>query len=234
MRGNKEIAEILKRDYDINNLTPFEDISYEIEQYTDDVSRVKIQSNSGEHFCCPVYAIFDGYHMSWYGDYGFWGFTCTWKTNIMNLAYNSPYYQLEKLESCEKTEFCSEHCKEEFLRIIRENDWYKCSLTEEQRESFDDFIKDDYSDYVDCDSCLSEIDDMCENLKVLKKSTCTEADWYSALNHTDLKEYDTYDIFGREEYELYNIGRKVPVRFFIILYMLSVVANLEKGGAINE
>lgn len=230
MKGNKEIAQILKLDYGINDLTPFEDISYEIEHYTDELSRVKIQSNSGECFCCPVYAMFDGYYMSWYGDYGFWGFTCTWKTNITNLAYNSPYYQLEKLESRERTEFNSERCEDEFLKMIKESDWYNYNLTEKQRKSFDKFITDDFHDYVDCDDYLFEIAEKCENLKVLKNATYNETDWYSALGRNNLDESDIYEIFGCEEYELYTIGNKVPVRFFIILYMLSVVANVEKGG----
>lgn len=236
MKGNKYIAEILSDDYGISDLSSFDDISYKIDNYTDTTSRVKITSNNSERFCCPVYAMFDSHHMSWYGDYGFWGFNCTWKTNVMNLPYNSPYYQLEKLESRERTDFDHEFCKEEFLRLIRESDWYIQSLTEEQRKCFDDFLEDEYSDYVDIDSdnCLAEIDDICENLKALKNSTNSEADWYFALSHTDLKEYDMYEIFGKEEYELYNIGRKIPVRFFIILYMLSVVANMEEAKACEE
>ena len=228
MKGNKEIAQILKQDYGINNLTPFEDISYEIERYTAELSRVKIQSNSGKVFRCPVYAMFDGYHMSWYGDYGFWGFNCTWKTNITNLAYNSPYYQLEKLESRKRTEFNSEHCAEEFLRLIKENDWYNYNLTEKQRKSFDKFIRDDFHDYVDDDDCLFEIAEKCENLKMLKNATHNETDWYSELNNNNLDESDIYEIFGCEEYALYKIGNKVPGKFFIILYMLSVVANYER------
>ena len=124
MKGNKTIAEILKDEYGISDLSPYEDIEQEIEKYSEEISRVKIQSKSGRCFCCPVYAMFDGYHMSWYGDYGFWGFACTWKTNIANLHYNSPYYQLEKLESRERTEFNAEHCEKEFLRLIKEGDWY--------------------------------------------------------------------------------------------------------------
>ena len=172
--------------------------------------------------------MFDGYHMSWYGDYGFWGFNCTWKTNITNLAYNSPYYQLEKLESRERIEFNSEHCAEEFLRLIRENDWYNYNLTEKQRKSFDKFIRDDFHDYVDDDDCLFEIAEKCENLKMLKNATRNETDWYHELNNNNLDEPDIYEIFGCEEYELYEIGNKVPGRFFIILYMLSVVANYER------
>ena len=228
MKGNEEIAQILKQDYGINDLIPFEDITYEIEHYTDELSRVKIQSNSGKVFCCPVYAMFDGYYMSWYGDYGFWGFTCTWKTNITNLAYSSPYYQLEKLESRERTEFNSERCEDEFLRLIRENDWYNYSLTEKQRKSFDEFITDDFHDYVDCDDYLFEIAEKCENLKMLKNATHNETDWYSELNNNNLDESDIYEIFGCEEYALYEIGNKVPGNFFIILYMLSVVANYER------
>nr|DAG65948.1 MAG TPA: hypothetical protein [Caudoviricetes sp.] len=234
MKGNKEIAQILKQDYGINNLTPFEDISYEIERYTAELSRVKIQSNSGKVFHCPVYAMFDGHYMSWYGDYGFWGFNCTWKTNITNLAYNSPYYQLEKLESRKRTEFNSERCENEFIRMIKEGDWYNHNLTEKQRKSFDKFITDDFHDYVDCDDYLFEIAEKCENLKALKNATHDETDWYSALGRNNLDESDIYEIFGCEEYELYTIGNKVPGRFFIILYMLSIVAEAEKGGATNE
>ena len=229
MKGNENIAQILKDDYDISDLTPYEEIEYEIEKYSEDVSRVKIQSKTGRNFCCPVYAMFDGHHMSWYGDYGFWGFCCTWKTNIMNLAYNSPYYQLEKLESRERTEFNAEHCEKEFLRLIKEGDWYKDDLTEEQKESFDKFIEEDYTSYVDDDDCLYEVAEICEDLKTLKEAANDEYDWVFRLNKSDFNEYDYYNIFGCEEYELYDIGKKAPCRFFIILYMLSVVANIEKS-----
>ncbi len=234
MKGSKTIAEILKNNYDITDLTPYEDIEYEIEHYTEELSRVKIQSKTGRCFCCPVYAMFDGYHMSWYGDYGFWGFCCTWKTNVNNLAYNSPYYQLEKLESRARTEFNEEHCEKELIKLIKENDWYTYDLTDEQRVSFDKFIEDDYSDYVDDEDCLYEMAEICEDLKTLKKATQCKGDFHYRLNNSDFTEGDYYHIFGCEEYEMYNIGEKEPCRFFIILYMLSVVANAEKGGEADE
>ena len=234
MKGNKTIAEILINEYDITDLTPFEEIEYEIEQFSEDVSRVKIQSKTERCFCCPVYAMFDGYHMSWYGDYGFWGFCCTWKTNVNNLAYNSPYYQLGKLESRSKTEFNEEHCRKELIKIIKENDWYKYDLTDEQKASFDKFVEDDYSRYVDDEDCLYEIAETCEDLKTLIQSTGCEGDFHHRLNHNDFNESDYYNIFGREEYEMYSIGQKTQGRFFIILYMLSVVANSEKGGVRDD
>lgn len=230
MKGNSEIAKILKNEYDITDLTPFEEIEYEIEQYSEEVSRVKIQSKTGRSFCCPVYAMFDGYHMSWYGDYGFWGFCCTWKTNVTNLAYNSPYYQLEKLQSRARSEFDGEQCEKKFLELIKENDWYNYDLTDEQRVSFDDFMDDCRSDYVDEDSCLSEIDELCEKLKSLKNATSAETDWHYRVSRIDFDESETYNIFGCADYELYDIAQKAPTRYFIILYMLSVVANAEKGG----
>lgn len=232
MKGNVNIAEILKNDYNINDLTPYEEIEYEIEHYSEEISRVKIQSKTGRCFCCPVYAMFDSYHMSWYGDYGFWGFSCTWKTNVMNLAYNSPYYQLEKLKSRERAEFDAEHCEKEFLKLLKEGDWYTYDLSEEQRLSFDKFIVEDYTSYVDDEDCLYEFAEICENLKSLKEAAKEEIDWIYKLNNSDFDEHDYYNIFGREEYELYEIGKKAPIRFFIILYMLSVVANAEKekGG----
>ena len=68
----------------------------------------------------------------------------------------------------------------------------------------------------------------------MKNATHDETDWYSALGRNNLDESDIYEIFGCEEYELYTIGNKVPGRFFIILYMLSIVAEAEKGGETNE
>lgn len=229
MKGNQNIAQILKDDYDISDLSPYEEIEYEIEHYTDEISRVKIQSKTGRSFWCPVYAMFDGYHMSWYGDYDFWGFSCTWKTNISNLAYNSPYYQLEKLESRERTEFNEEHCEKEFLKLIKEGDWYTYDLSEEQRTSFDKFIEEKYTSYVDDEDCLYEVAEICEDLKTLKEAANNEYDWVFRLNESDFNEHDYYNIFGCEEYQLYDIGKKAPCRFFIILYMLSVVANIEKS-----
>lgn len=41
MIGNTEIAKILKDSYNIGDLTPYEDIEYEIMHYTDEISRVK-------------------------------------------------------------------------------------------------------------------------------------------------------------------------------------------------
>ena len=143
MKGNETIAKILHEKYDIKDLTPYEEIEYEIEQFTEEISRVKIQSKTGRNFCCPVYALFDGYHMSWYGDYGFWGFDCTWKTDITNLAYNSPYYQLEKLESRDREEFDEDKCSKDFLKLIKEGDWYNYDLDEDQRKRLDVFISDD-------------------------------------------------------------------------------------------
>ena len=231
MKGNENIAKILKDDYGIDDLTPYEEIEYEIEHYTEEISRVKIQSKTGRCFCCPVYAMFDGYHMSWYGDYGFWGFNCTWKTNISNLAYNSPYYQLEKLESRERAEFNEEHCEKEFLRLIKEGDWYKDDLTDEQKKRFDEFMKTPY-DYIgdEEEDCLYEYDELCEKLKELKDATVYETDWLYRMRSIDFSESEYYSIFGCEEYELYEIGKKAPIRFFIVLYMLSVVANAEKEG----
>ena len=42
MKGNATIAEILKDEYGIEDLTPYEEIEYEIENYTEEISRVKI------------------------------------------------------------------------------------------------------------------------------------------------------------------------------------------------
>ena len=228
MKGNATIAEILKEEYDINDLTPYEDIEYEIDNYSDEISRVKIQSKSGRNFCCPVYAMFDGHHMSWYGDYGFWGFDCTWKTNITNLAYNSPYYQLEKLVSRERAEFNEEQCENKLLKRIKESTWYTYDLTDEQKTRFDEFMKEPY-DLIFSDDCLYEYESECEMLKSLKNATENEYMWIASLYN--LKESD-FNLLDCEEYELYDIGKKAPCRFFIILYMLSVVANSEseKGG----
>ena len=228
MKGNATIAEILKDEYDISDLTPYEEIEYEIDNYSDEISRVKIQSKSGRNFCCPVYAMFDGHHMSWYGDYGFWGFDCTWKTNITNLAYNSPYYQLEKLVSRERAEFNEEQCENKLLKRIKESTWYTYDLTDEQKTRFDEFMKEPY-DLIFSDDCLYEYESECEMLKSLKNATENEYMWIASLYN--LKESD-FNLLDCEEYELYDIGKKAPYRFFIILYMLSVVANSEseKGG----
>ena len=224
MLGNERIAEILQKEYGVEDLTPYEEIDYEIQRFTDEISRVKITSKTNRRFCCPVYAMFDGYNMSWYGDYGSWVFNCTWKTDISNLAYDSPYYQLEKLDSRERDEFDEEECKEKLLKIIREGDWYNYDLIDEQRERFDEFIADEY-DYISYyDDALSEHKDLCELLQQLVRATCDEIEWASAIRHNEFDESDFGNVFGYEEYELYNIGRKAPLRFFIILYMLSVVA----------
>lgn len=230
MKGASVIAEILQKEYDVKKLTCYEEIDYEIEQFTEEISKVKITSKTGAGFCCPVYAMFDGYNMSWYGDYGFWGFNCTWKTNVMNLAYNSPYYQLEKLESGKREEFNPEECQKNLLKQIKEGTWYNSDLSEEQQKRFDEFMNASY-DYIDCDDVLYEYEEICETLKDLYDATECEIDWLSAIHHVNFEKENLDTVFDCAEFELYGIGQKAPVRFFIILYMLSVVANLEKAKA---
>lgn len=227
MEGNKRIAEILQKEYDVKDLTPYEEIDYEIQRFTDEISRVKITSKTKRNFCCPVYAMFDGYNMSWYGDYGSWVFNCTWKTDISNLAYDSPYYQLEKLDSRERYEFDEYECQKRLLHLIREGDWYNFDLSEEQQKRFDEFIEDEYGYISYYDDVLSEHKDICDLLQQLVKATADKFEWVSAIRHNELDETDFGNVFGYEEYELYNIGEKAPARFFIILYMLSVVAAKE-------
>lgn len=60
-------------------------------------------------------------------------------------------------------------------------------------------------------------------------ATANEFSWISKINNCDFEEKDLNTVFNCEEYELYEIGKKAPVRYFIILYMLSVVANLEEA-----
>ena len=227
MKGNSRIAEILQKEYNIKNLEPYENINYEVMHLSEEISRVKITSKTGDSFCCPVYAMFDGYHMSWYGDYGSWVFDCTWKTDVMNLAYGSPYYQLKKLNSRDRHEFNDDECKKRLLELIRDGNWYKYDLSDEQQSRFDEFITDYYACIDFEDDVLSEYIDLCDELQNLYESTEDEYSWISAvrkLNFDDLRS----NVFSCEEYELYDIGKKAPGRFFIILYMLSVVANSEE------
>lgn len=233
MKGDSKIADILQKEYNIDDLTPWEEIDYEIQHFTDEVSRVKITSKTDRSFCCPVYAMFDGYHMSWYGDYGFWGFDCTWKTNIMNLAYDSPYYQLEKLESRERTEFNEEHCVKNLLKAVKEGNWYNYDLDEEQQTRFEEYLETNF-DYIDSDDVLSEHEETCELIKDLLRNACSESDWDYTITRLDTDLDELYSIFDCEQYELYQMGQKEPARFFIILYMLSVVKNLEEERLKNE
>ena len=224
MKGNRRIAEILCNEYGIEDLTPYEEIEYEIDRYTDEISRVKIRSKTNRKFCAPVYAMFDGYHMSWYGDYGSFVFDCTWKVSLENLAYGSPYYQLEKLDCPEREVFDQEHCVSSLLKEIKTGDWFS-SLDDEQKERFDEFISTDF-DYISYEDCLYEHEEICEKLKKLYNAARdSEFEWYSALQNLD--ESDFYDVFDCEIYEFYDLGKKAPVKFFIILYMLSVVAYAE-------
>lgn len=225
MKGHLTIAEILQKEYDIKNFTRYEEIDYEIETFTDEISRVKITSKNDSF--CPVYAMFDGYNMSWYGDYGFWGFNCTWKTNIMNLAYQSPYYQLEKLEFGKRKLFDEQECKKALLKNIREGDWFNNDLSEEQQKCFEDYISSS-SYYIDSDDVLYEYEEICEILKDLYDAAEDEYDWIATIRNCDFLEKNLDTVFTCEEWELYNIGEKAPARFFIVLYMLSVVANSEK------
>ncbi len=224
-KGSSAIAEILKKEYNIKNLSPFEEIDWEITEFSNTVSKVKITSKTGARFCCPVYAMFDGSHVAFYGDYGDWLSNCTWDANVYNLRYNSPYYQLEKLERTKQKEFNSEKCVNELLKIVRESQWYD-DLTLLQQEEFEKNIEEGNS-IICCEDALYEHEDVVNEIMSLYSAAQeSETEWFWALRNVDSEIIE--NIFGYEEYELYNIGDKAPGRFFIILYMLSVVANAEK------
>jgi hypothetical protein len=236
MQGNKRIAEVLQAEYGVKDLSKYEDITYKIERFTDKVSMVTIRSN--KRIFAPVYAMFDRWFMHWYGDYGSWGFRCTWDTDIMNLEYDSPYYQLEKLESRERTEFDEYSCRENLIKKIKESTFYSYDLTAEEKARFDTFIEEDY-DYIDYEDVLYSYREDCEKIKELVNAAGDEYEWVSAVRNNDFTAESISYIFGCEEYELYNIGQKEPARFFIILYLLSVVYESEKSlaeqkGTTNE
>ena len=231
MRGNERIAEILTKDYGVKNLTSYEEINYEILNFTDEISRVKITSKTDD-FWCPVYAMFDGYHMAWYGDYGEYVFDCTWKTNVHNLAYGSPYYQLEKCRPIERTkEFNAKECQESFMKSIKNGSWYEEDLDQDQKARLEEFIQEPF-DFICIDDVLYEHEEVCDILQRLYRATEDKYDWVAELRNTDFGELES--VFDCEEYELYRFGEKAPVRYFIILYMLSVVANLEAQKKENE
>lgn len=229
MKGSKQIADILKNEYGVKNLKAYEEIDWKITEFSDTVSRVKITSRTGASFCCPVYAMFDGSHVAFYGNCGDWLLNCTWDANVHNLKYNSPYYQLEKLEYSKQKEFSSEKCVSELLKLVREGPWY-ADLTEEQVEAFEEIIKD-YTCILSGE-ILYEYEDIVEEIaSLIYAANENEFEWYLAVSKVDNEIIDT--VFGCEYYELYDIGNKPPVRIFIILYMLSVVANTEKEAKNN-
>lgn len=232
MKGNERIAEILTTEYGRKSLAAWEDIEYTIERFNERVSRVKITSRTGDKFCMPVYAMFDGPHMAWYGDYGSFVFCCTWDTDVTNLAYESPYYQLEKLNSRDRDEWDEKECERRFFELLREGDWYQYTLDDDQRARFDEFVKTDY-DFIDYKDVLFEHKDLCDDLIGLYSNHEDYIEWVSALRHTSLSDEDIYHVFNVEPYELYDIGKKPPIQYFIILYMLSVVANTERERSEN-
>lgn len=227
MKGSDRVGKVLQEEYGVKDLTKYEDITYKIERFTDKVSRVTIKSN--KRIFSPVYAMFDRWFMQWYGDYGSWGFCCTWDTDVMNLAYESPYYQLEKLESRKRTEFDDDVCRENLIKKIKESFFYEYDLTEDEKSRFDTFIEDRYDTYIDYEDELYGYREDCEKIKELVNATGDEFEWISAVRNSDFTEEDYTYFFGCNEYELYDIGQKEPARFFIILYLLSVVCESEKA-----
>ena len=227
MKGSDRVGQVLQEEYGVKDLTKYEDITYKIERFTDKVSRVTIKSN--KRIFAPVYAMFDRWFMQWYGDYGSWGFCCTWDTDVMNLAYESPYYQLEKLESRKRTEFDDDVCRENLIKKIKESSFYEYGLTEDEKSRFDTFIEDRYDTYIDYEDELYGYREDCEKIKELVNATGDEFEWISAVRNSDFTEKDCTYFFGCDKYELYDIGQKEPARFFIILYLLSVVCESEKA-----
>lgn len=232
MIGNERIAKILIEDYNVGNIELFDDISYEITELDDNVSRVKITSNNQIKFCCPIYAMFDHNYMMWYGDYGEFVFNCTWDTNVNNLPYESPYYQLEKLKVPKKTKFNSYKCRNEILDTLHNSLFYKEDLNETQRMELNEFLNDDWADIIYYDSPLYVYEDECETLKNILSHTYDEFDWFGAISN--ISEEDLNHIFDCEYCEMYDWGQEPPANYFIILYMLSVVAAKESEKKANE
>lgn len=81
-------------------------------------------------------------------------------------------------------------------------------------------------DFISYDDILSEHEEVCEAIKRLYRATGDEYEWVAEIRNNDLEEDDFYNVFGCADYEIYDIGNKAPLRFFIILYLLSVVANM--------
>ena len=222
-KAKKIIGEILTDEYAIKNLKKFEEIEYTVEKFTDKLSKVTIKSLN-ETFTY-VSAIFDGYNMHWSGDYGHWSFNCTWETNLQNLAYYSPYYQLEKLQAPLREVFDKDQCAEKLLELLREGPFYEALDEDVNIQRFEEYLKDSF-DYISMDEYLYEYEDTCEAIKKLYGAAQeSEYEWFSAIRNIDSDNFE--QIFNCEEYELYNLGKKAPGRFFIILYLLCIVAERE-------
>lgn len=76
---------------------------------------------------------------------------------------------------------------------------------------------------------LYEYEEICETLKDLYNATNDEYDWISEIRNCDFEEKNLDTVFNYDEWEFYEFGKKPPIRFFTILYMLSVVANSEEA-----
>ena len=107
----------------------------------------------------------------------------------------------------------------------KRGDFYNDDLTEEQRKRFDEYISESL-DFISYDDILYEHEEVCEAIKRLYRATDDEYEWVAEIRNNDLEEDDFYNVFGCADYEVYDIGNKAPLRFFIILYLLSVVANM--------
>lgn len=229
MKGNTAIAEILtKRGI---NTALFENLKYEVTKFGD-IERTKIEVEHG----FPIYCLCDGYYMSWYGDYGSFGFDCTWRTSIENLPYQSPHYMYEKMDLLSKgsgnfKEFDSNKCRKELLETIMDSDSFQ-ELDELDQEKVIKYIQ---CPYCDIDESLKYEEDELDELKTCYMAAGEdEYSWVNAVREVS----DSNTFISCESYAMYDFGMQLPTYFFIVFYVLSIVNDMiqeeKKNKMISE
>jgi hypothetical protein len=177
-----------------------------------------VEFKNPESSCEYIRAVFHGYKLSIYGDYGFWGFDLTWKGNVFNMPYDNPGYWYGKLayEFRESgNPYDDSQCREDILEAVKDL-FEQGEVTEEKQKTILEFLKD--HSYVIPEE-LEEYEEFIEQITEMLEHT-DEYEWISYLRD-NTEELEPY--FGEAcEWSLWNFGKKVHVRIWIAMYLLGL------------
>ena len=220
LKGNETLAQMIEA----RGCNPeiFQRLTYGTVKIDDSIERTTVRFS--ESLMCPIHCLCDGYYMSWYGDYGGLTFECSWKTSVTNLPYQSPYYLYEKVDVLSKhqsilKEFNSALCRKNLLKCIQDSDGYD-ELEDSLKDELIEYITNYYGVYLseELEEYEKEVDELQQCYAAAGED---QTSWVSSVREVS----DDNRFISCEVYDLYDIGDELPLSYFIVLYVLSIVAE---------
>lgn len=196
-----------------------DNITYEISQQGE-LTRIKM--GLSDELNCPIYCLFDGYHMLWYGDHGSFTFDCTWKVALDNIPFNSPSYLFEKLDNYSHYKQFNYTLKnQQLIKELKETSWWEEEVEEELKDGLLQYFTERYMSFWEINTKNLD-EDMLERVKELFDAT----DEYEYI--TACRNLCSEDPFSDDDYYIYSLGEEITPHYWLILYLLSVVKDKEE------